>query len=62
MKNLVVTLAVFTAVTLFVSCEKDKEIELNPVYGPAQERQFGEESALVQELSYNPKHSGLYRI
>ncbi|UCH13943.1 MAG: alpha/beta fold hydrolase [Bacteroidales bacterium] len=39
--------------TLFLMCEKDKEIELNPVYGPAQERQFGEESALVQELSFN---------
>ena len=39
--------------SLLVSCEKNKEQGLNPVYGPAVTMQFGDASAQVEELSFN---------
>ena len=39
--------------TLLISCENNKDQPLNPVYGPAVTMQYGEESAMVQELSFN---------
>jgi pimeloyl-ACP methyl ester carboxylesterase len=40
-------------VSILISCEKNKDPGLNPVYGPAVTKQFGDVSALVQELSFN---------
>ena len=47
--------AIFLVVTTIavVSCEKNKETGLDPVYGPAMTKQFGTVSALVQELSFH---------
>jgi len=47
--------AIFLVFVMIVltSCEKNEEIGLNPVYGPAVTKQFGSVSALVQELSFN---------
>jgi len=40
-------------IIVFLSCEKNKETGLDPVYGPAVTKQFGSVSATVQELSFN---------
>ena len=40
-------------IALTVSCGKDDEVSLDPDYGSAQLVEFGDESALVQELSFN---------
>jgi hypothetical protein len=38
---------------VLVSCEKNKDTGLEPVYGPAVTKQFGTVSALVQQLSFH---------
>ncbi len=40
-------------ICILLSCEKNKDPELNPVYGSTVTKRFGEESALVYELSFN---------
>ena len=37
---------------VFLTCEKDTDTGLNPVYGPTVTKQFGEVTATVQELSF----------
>ena len=37
---------------VFLTCEKDSDTGLNPVYGPAVTKQFGDVSATVQELNF----------
>jgi pimeloyl-ACP methyl ester carboxylesterase len=46
-------LLIFLAI--LVRCQEDDEEKLNPVYGPVQEKQYGEENAFVRELSFNSK-------
>jgi len=51
MRSTTIFLIVLTIV--FVSCEKDSDPPLDPVYGPVITKQFGEVTATVQELSFN---------
>jgi pimeloyl-ACP methyl ester carboxylesterase len=57
--RLISALLLFMATIIIFSCEKDKDQGLNPVYGPSTTKQFGEVSALVQELGFN---SGKFSI
>ena len=40
-----------------IMCGKEDDIAQDYVYGPVQEMQFGDESAIVQELSFNYTYS-----
>jgi pimeloyl-ACP methyl ester carboxylesterase len=47
------TVFLLILVNILLSCEKNKDQPLNPVYGTAVTMQFGDASAQVQELSFN---------
>jgi hypothetical protein len=46
----------FLFLVLFTMCEKDKDTGLNPEYGPVLTGQFGDEPAIIQEVSFHSKN------
>ncbi len=50
--KIMIIFIILLSTTLFLTCEKDTDIDQNPVYKPSVEMQFGTISALVQEVSF----------